>query len=104
MFDRLVGPIGFAWTVRVIAFALIPMQILAIFTVKSSLAHKPKGFAISEFIEPLRDVGFVLNSLACLFGMLGMLIPFNFLETSAIAGGVPSNITGYLLPLVNASR
>jgi hypothetical protein len=103
MFDRLIGPMGFAWTIRIIAFTLIPMQILAIFTVKSRLAHKPR-VVIAEFIEPLKDVGFVLNSLACFFGMLGMLIPFNFLEISARASGVTGNITGYLLPMVNASR
>jgi hypothetical protein len=80
------------------------MQILAIFTVKSRLAHKPRVFVIAERMEPLKDVGFVLNSLACFFGMLGMLIPFNFLEISAKASGVPSSITGYLLPMVNASR
>jgi hypothetical protein len=104
MFDRLIIPMGFAWTVRIIAFTLIPMQILAIFTVKSRLAHKPRVFVIAEFMEPLKDVGFVLNSLACFFGMLGMLIPFNFLEISAKASGVPGNISGYLLPMINASR
>ncbi|ORY10188.1 putative MFS monocarboxylate transporter [Clohesyomyces aquaticus] len=102
MFDRLVGRIVFTWTVRTIAFVLIPMQTLAIFTVKSRLAHKTRVFNIADFIKPLKDVAFVLNSLACLFGMLGMLIPFNFLELSAAVSGVLGNITVYLLPMVNA--
>ncbi|KAI0379434.1 major facilitator superfamily domain-containing protein [Hypomontagnella monticulosa] len=103
MFDRLTGPLGFPWTVRIIGFMVLGMQIIAIFTVRSRLGRNPRAVKLAQFVQPLRDKVFITNSLACLFGMLGMLIPFDFLKTSAEVSGVPSNLTIYILPIVNAT-
>ncbi|RYC60917.1 hypothetical protein CHU98_g5291 [Xylaria longipes] len=103
LFDRLVERIGFPWTVRAIGFLILGIQIIAILTVRSRLEHKPKPFNLANFSRPFKDRAFVLNSLACLAGMLGTLIPFNYLKVSAQAANVPSNLATYLLPIINAS-
>lgn len=102
-FDRLVERIGFPWTVRAMGFLILGIQIIAILTVRSRLDHKPKPFNLANFSRPFKDRAFVLNSLACLAGMLGTLIPFNYLKVSAQAANVSPNLATYLLPIINAS-
>ncbi|KAI8629901.1 major facilitator superfamily domain-containing protein [Xylariaceae sp. FL1651] len=103
IFDHLSGQIGFPWTVRAIGFLILGMQIIAFFTIRSRLAHKTKPFRLSDFSRPFKDKAFVLNGIACLFGMLGTLIPFNYLKVASQTAGVPSNLATYLLPIINAS-
>ncbi|KAI0537200.1 major facilitator superfamily domain-containing protein [Xylaria digitata] len=102
-FDRLVGRIGFPWTVRAIGFLILGIQIIAFLTVRSRLKHKPKPFVLANFSKPLKDKVFALNSLACLAGMLGTLIPFNYLKGASQAASVSPSLATYLLPITNAS-
>ncbi|KAI1748006.1 major facilitator superfamily domain-containing protein [Xylaria castorea] len=103
LFNRLVGRIGFPWTVRAIGFLILGIQIIAISTVRSRLEHKPKPFIFANFSRSFKDRAFVLNSAACCAGMLGTLIPSNYLQVSAQAANVPPNLATYLLPIINAS-
>ncbi|KAI0421419.1 major facilitator superfamily domain-containing protein [Xylaria grammica] len=103
IFDRLVEQIGFSWTVRTMGFLILGLQIIAFLTVRSRLEHKPKPFNLTNFSKPFEDKVFALNSLACLAGMLGTLIPFNYLKVASQAASVSPNLATYLLPIVNAS-
>ncbi|RWA14384.1 hypothetical protein EKO27_g753 [Xylaria grammica] len=67
------------------------------------LEHEPKPFNLTNFSKPFEDKVFALNSLACLAGMLGTLIPFNYLKVASQAASVSPNLATYLLPIVNAS-
>ncbi|GAP84537.2 putative MFS general substrate transporter [Rosellinia necatrix] len=102
-FDQLVDRIGFPWTVRAMGFLILGIQIIAVLTVRSRLEHTPKPFHIRNFSKPLKDRAFVLNSIACLAGMLGTLIPFNYLKVASQVAGVSSSLAIYLLPIINAS-
>ncbi|KAK5628285.1 hypothetical protein RRF57_004000 [Xylaria bambusicola] len=103
MFDRLVGQIGFPWTVRTIGFVLLPLQLVAIFTVQSRLEHQPKRFHIMELLHPFRDLTFDLNAAACFFGTLGLLLPFNYMKVAAASAGVSPNLLPYILPILNST-
>lgn len=84
-------------------FLILGIQIVACLTVRSRLVHKPKPLQMANFSKPFKDKAFVLNGLACLAGMLGTLIPFNYLKVASQAAGVSPNIASYLLPITNAS-
>ncbi|KAI1742637.1 major facilitator superfamily domain-containing protein [Xylaria scruposa] len=103
LFHRLVDQIGFPWTVRAMGFLILGIQIIAILTVRSRLEHKPKPFIFTNISKSFKDRVFVLNSAACSIGMLGTLIPSNYLQVSAQAANVPQHIGTYLLPIINAS-
>ncbi|KAI0009453.1 major facilitator superfamily domain-containing protein [Xylariaceae sp. FL0662B] len=102
MFDRLVGQIGYPWTVRTIAFMLIPLQLVSIFTIRSRLDHKPKHFNPVNLLRPFTDGVFTLNAAATFFGILGLPIPFNFLKVAGEAAGVRPSLSTYLLPILNS--
>ncbi|KAI0905315.1 major facilitator superfamily domain-containing protein [Ustulina deusta] len=103
MFDRLVGQIGFPWTVRTIGFVLLPLQLVAILTVRSRLDHQPKPFHVMKLLHPFRDLAFDLNAAACFFGTLGLLLPFNYLKVAAAATNISPNLLPYILPILNST-
>ncbi|KAI0913902.1 major facilitator superfamily domain-containing protein [Ustulina deusta] len=103
LFDRLVERYGFPWTVRIMGFLALGIQIIACLTVRSRLEHKPKPFNIVNFYKPFKDKVFALNSFACLAGMLGTLVPFNYLKVASLAANVSPNLATYLLSIINAS-
>lgn len=84
-------------------FLILGLQIVAFLTVRSRLEHKAKPFHVADFSRHLKDRPFVLNAVACLFGMLGTLIPFNYLKVASLAANVPPHLATYLLPIINAS-
>ena len=104
MFDRLVNPIGFGWTMRVIAFMFLGVQIVAILTVRSRLQHVPQSVDLREFARPFRETTFLFNALACFFTFWGILIPFNYITLTATASGMSPRLAGYLIPLINGVR
>lgn len=103
LFHRLVDQIGFPWTVRAMGFLILGIQIIAILTVRSRLEHKPKPFILANFCKSFKDRVFVLNSAACSIGMLGTLIPSNYLQASARAANAPQHLATYLISIINAS-
>ncbi|KAJ3578843.1 hypothetical protein NPX13_g1717 [Xylaria arbuscula] len=103
LFDRLVERLGFPWTVRIMGFLILGIQIIACLTVRSRLEHKPKPFNIINFSRPFRDKSFTLNSAACFAGMLGTLIPFNYLKVASLTANVPPYLASYLLSIISAS-
>ncbi|KAI0016491.1 major facilitator superfamily domain-containing protein [Xylariomycetidae sp. FL0641] len=102
MFDRLLTRIGYAWTVRTIAFLLLPLQLVAIFTIRSRLVHTPKGFHLLRLLRPFKDTVFALNASAVFFGILGLPLPLNFLKEAGEAAGIKQPLSTYLLPILNS--
>ncbi|KAI0892757.1 major facilitator superfamily domain-containing protein [Annulohypoxylon nitens] len=102
MFDHLIERIGYPWSVRAIAFLLIPLQLISIFTVRSRLTHNRKHFNPLGLLRPFKDVIFSLNAAATFFGILGLPIPFTYLKVAGEAAGVKPSLSIYLLPILNS--
>lgn len=77
MVERLIPQIGFAWTMRVAAFTILGLMVVANVTVKSRLEPKPKPLNLKEFIHPLQDPTFSLVCAASFVFFLAVFIPFN---------------------------
>jgi MFS family permease len=104
MASHLIPEIGFAWTMRTIAFLLLALLGVAIATVKARLPRKPRAFKLSVFVEPFKDTAFNLLTLSSFFFFLGLFIPINFIELEAISDGMSDRLAGYLLAVLNAAR
>jgi MFS family permease len=104
MASHLIPEIGFAWTMRTIAFLLLALLGVAIVTVKARLPRKPRALKLSVFVEPFKDPAFNLLTLSSFFFFLGLFIPINFIELEAISDGMSDRLAGYLLAVLNAAR
>jgi hypothetical protein len=79
-------------------------MIIALFTVASRLPPKPRALKLKVFLEPFKDVRFVMLTSASFLFFLGLFIPINFIEVEAIHAGMSIELSGYLLAVLNAAR
>ena len=120
MVPRLIRQVGFPWTMRICAFIILGMLIIANLTVKSRLAPRPQKFDVMEFIRPLKQTSFVLLCIASFFFFFGTFLPFNYLilqyvhtlcelcsNANAIHRaqklGMSQGLAQYLLAMLNAA-
>lgn len=103
MVNRLVGPLGFAWTLRVVAFMLLGIVTIGNLTVKSRLPPSKRPFAIKDFLTPFAEPVFSLVTFASFLTYLGGFVPFTFIIVQAQANGMSASLAGYLVAIINAS-
>jgi predicted MFS family arabinose efflux permease len=104
MIQKLIPQIGFGWTMRAAAFMIFGLLIIANLTLKSRLPPQPKPLDIWEFITPLKEPPFVLVVAGSFLFFFGLFLPFNFVILQAQEQGMSSNLAGYLIPILNATR
>lgn len=104
MVTKLIPRIGFGWTMRVIAFMMLGLLVIASLLIKSRLPPQRRTYSLKDFVDALKEPAFVLLTLGGLFVYFGSFLPFNFIIVQARASGMSDNLASYLVPIVNASR
>lgn len=102
MVDKLVAELGFAWAMRISAFLILGLLIFANLTVKSRLPPTVKRWSIMEFVDPFRELPFVLVVVAAFLFFFGMFLPFTFIILEAEYNGMSPNLAAYLISILNA--
>lgn len=59
MVQHLLPKVGFGWTMRICAFLILGMLVIANVFISSALLHKPRPFHIMQYIAPLKDFKFL---------------------------------------------
>ncbi|PBP18749.1 MFS general substrate transporter, partial [Diplocarpon rosae] len=103
MVSKLIPQIGFAWTMRSVAFMMLGMLIMANLTVKSRLEPQPKKLDLMTFVRPLKEPAFSLLCLASFLFFFGTFLPFNYIILHARSHGMSANLSIYLIPILNAA-
>ncbi|KAF2844938.1 MFS general substrate transporter [Plenodomus tracheiphilus IPT5] len=99
MVTRLIGQVGFPWTMRAVALIVLCLDITAISTVKSLLVHTRKDFSPRKYMNQLKDISFVMLLTGMTMLSLGLWLPINFLITQGREAGVPVGLVyGRFLP------
>lgn len=104
MVDRLIGQVGFGWTMRAVAFVILGGLVLVIFTVKSRLTHTPKPVHVRHYIKPFTETQFLMLVISLSLFSFGLFLPFNFITAQAQTLGMSSNMANYLVAILNATR
>jgi MFS family permease len=104
MMSKLFPRIGFAWTIRAVAFLFLGLLTICSLTVKSRMKPKPRPFVLKEYLEGLREPKFALSVLGFFLFYWGMFLPFNYVIIQAKQQGMSPNLVIYLLPIMNAVR
>ncbi|RAL12851.1 MCT family MFS transporter [Aspergillus homomorphus CBS 101889] len=106
MMSRLIGSVGFPWTMRIAAFLITGLLVVTCLTVRGRGAGAGSGkrpaMDREALLRPYREVkmrflvaGFVLLT-------FGIYIPTDYVETSAISDGMSLDLAQYVVPMVNA--
>lgn len=107
--SRLLQDVGFGWTMRINAFLILFLLIVANVTVRqrpetAQRQHRDKQVhRHSEFKKPFRQLDFVLVLASFFFYGFGYFIPINYLQVQALKGGMDPDLVQYLLPMLNGA-
>ncbi|KAJ5195399.1 major facilitator superfamily domain-containing protein [Penicillium cinerascens] len=103
MLSRLLPTIGFGWTLRITAFIILALLIIANLTVRSRIAPVPRPVKFSDYTSPFSEIPFVLLMLASCCGFFAMFVPINYIVLEAQQDGIDRDLAGYLLTILNAA-
>ena len=104
MVQRLIPRVGFPWTMRIAAFLILGLLIIANLTVRSRIPPTPRPLSIREFFIPLTELPFILLTASSFLVFLGLFIPFNYITIAAPqAVGMSVDLASYLLSILNAA-
>ncbi|KAI5457843.1 major facilitator superfamily domain-containing protein [Mariannaea sp. PMI_226] len=101
--DRSIEHVGFPWAMRICAFVMLGMHVVANLTVKSRLPPRPTSVGLAAFVRPFAETPFLLTALAVFFYSMGMFIPITFMVTYGTHVGMSTSLAGYLVPIFNAA-
>ncbi len=103
MVSRLIASVGYGWAMRISAFLILFMLIIANLTVRSRLPPRPRATKL-DLGKPFREVGFVTLMGGMFLLTFGIYVPINYLPVQAIAGGMSPQLAQYLVAMLNAAR
>jgi MFS family permease len=103
MVEKLVPEVGFGWTMRICAFLILFLMIIANLTITSRIPPHPRPVKIMDFISPLAELKFAVMSIGMFAFFLGLFLPFTFVILEGQDRGVPNHIAIYLVSILNAA-
>ncbi|KAI1084799.1 major facilitator superfamily domain-containing protein [Whalleya microplaca] len=103
MVQHLIEEVGFGWSIRITAFLILGLLIFGNIAVKSRLPPVRKPFTLKEYIVPFLELPFLLLAIGSFFVYVGAFLPFNFIIVQAKEAGISTNLTNYLVPIINAA-
>ncbi|KAK3374838.1 major facilitator superfamily domain-containing protein [Podospora didyma] len=106
MLDRLIQnpSTGYPWAMRIAAFLILALQIVAIFTLRPRTAPAPKKTPAGTLAAPFKEFPFVMMLLGMFILMYGIFIPVNFLALQALEQAhVSESMSLYLVAIFNGA-
>lgn len=67
MVQHLLPQVGFGWTMRICAFMILGLLVIANLTISSNFSHKPRPLSVMQYLGPLREVNFGILCAASFF-------------------------------------
>lgn len=103
MVTHLIQQVGYGWAMRICAFLILALLVIANLTVRARHPPRPQKMTVALMTKPLKELDFVLLALGFFFFTYGIFVPINFLPTQALAAGMNPNLVQYLVPIFNAA-
>jgi MFS family permease len=98
----LINEVGFAWALRIIAFIILLLLIVANLTMTSRVPPHPHPLVLKSFVVPFAEAPFLLFAIGSFFVFLTIFVPMDYLNLQGEQSGMPVSLSNYLLPVLNA--
>ncbi|KAL2862529.1 MCT family MFS transporter [Aspergillus lucknowensis] len=102
MVSRLIDEISFEWAMRISAFLILALLVIATATVKTRTPPIPSRATGDQFIQPLTEPAFVAVMIGIFLFTIGFFVPVTYLVVQGISAGMDPDLAGYLVPILNA--
>lgn len=104
MVSRLIREINYGWAMRISAFLILFILVIAILTVRSRTPPSPKAATKAQLVQPFKEPGFVAVMIGIFLFTTGFFVPITYLTLQAIEAGMDPNLAQYLIAILNAAR
>ncbi len=96
---------GYPWAIRIAAFLILGLQIVAILTVRPRNKPVPKKMPPGALAAPFKDLPSLIMVLGIFVLTYGIFIPVNYLALQAfLEANVSIDMSLYLVSIFNAAR
>ncbi|KAJ5370752.1 Major facilitator superfamily domain general substrate transporter [Penicillium cataractarum] len=103
MFHKLIGPVGFGWTTRIIAFVALGGLIFSIAVMKPRLPPPKQSRSLLD-VSAFKEAPFLILCLAFFFSFIGLYFPFFYLPTYFTSFlHTDGSIAFYIIAILNAA-
>lgn len=106
MVNQLIKSVGYAWAMRISAFLILFLLVIANLTVKTRVPPSPSLQQMSKktLLQPLKEVPMILLVLGFFFLTFGVFVPIDYIVVQATSNGMSNNLAQYLVTILNAAR
>ncbi|ORY10279.1 putative MFS transporter [Clohesyomyces aquaticus] len=102
MVSHLIRSVGFGWAMRICAFLILSLLIIANLTVRPFQPPTPYKVTGAQLLKPLREIEFLLIAAGSFIFGFGFFAPLTFIPVEALAQGMNDHLAEYLLSILNA--
>ncbi|PTB63200.1 MFS general substrate transporter [Trichoderma citrinoviride] len=102
MVSRLIDEVGFGWSMRISAFLILVLLIVAIITVETHNPPKFQPITLKRMLTPFTEFQFFCLSVGLLLFTFGQYVPIDYISVEAAEAGMDPNLVQYLIPILNA--
>lgn len=104
MIQRLIPEVGFAWAMRAGVFLILFLLTIANLTIRSRLPPSPRPVSRAALTQPLKETKMLLVIAGFTLLTFGVYIPIDYLVVEGLSSGISTNLSQYLLAILNAGR
>ncbi|CRL20220.1 Major facilitator superfamily, general substrate transporter [Penicillium camemberti] len=102
MIQQLIPEVGFAWAMRAGAFVILFLLTTANLTIRSRLPPSPRPVSRAALTQPLKETKMLLVIAGFTLLTFGVYIPIDYLVVEGLSSGISTNLSQYLLAILNA--
>lgn len=103
MVTRLIHQVGFGWAMRICAFLILFLLVIANLTVRSYHKPQPHKITAAQLRKPFTETEFVLLAVGLFCFTYGLFVPINYITLLALNSGMDPSLAEYLIPILNAA-
>lgn len=104
MVNRMIPMVGFAWTMRTLAFLFLALLVITNLTVKPFNPPSKRKITLEMFWRPFTEYQFSTLAMGMAIFTWGLYVPMNYLQVEAVAHGMRQNLVNYLVAIFGAGR
>jgi MFS family permease len=100
---HLINEVGFGWSMRICAFIILFLLILANLTIRPYRPpQQTQKVTWAQLGKPFRETQFILIVIGFFLFSYGFFAVVNYLPVQAVSTGMNSNLVQYIVPILNA--
>lgn len=104
MVSRLIIEVGYGWAMRISAFLILFLLVIANLTIRARHPPHPGKISPKQMVQPFHELGFLALMAGMFFLTFGIYVPITYLAVQAIEAGMKPELAQYLVAILNAAR